>query len=263
MLTQKEWEKINLTVNELFKETASDKLRLHFLQNIKELISFSFSDFSISSPRGKNTYTLTDPVVLSCYDNFFESKFLSLYEKDFASLDYVNWLFSNAKSTVYRESDLIKDDLRLKSRFYQEYLLPFNLIHIAGAVICDENRFLAALTLYNTADKGDFSEKDIYILQQFLPHLQLMLSKLSPHNDTVIQRSSYILSNTFHLTPRETEIAKLIYRGLSNREIAAQLNVAEDTVKKHLYHIFQKLNLSNRTQIIKFVQDNDLTDLFC
>jgi RNA polymerase sigma factor (sigma-70 family) len=49
------------------------------------------------------------------------------------------------------------------------------------------------------------------------------------------------------LTHRERQIARLVCDGLSNKEIARQLNVSRGTVKVHLHNIFQKLEISNRT----------------
>lgn len=52
------------------------------------------------------------------------------------------------------------------------------------------------------------------------------------------------------LTPRETEILGLVAQGLSNPEIAAQLVIGESTVKTHLLHIFEKLEVSDRTRAV-------------
>ena len=49
------------------------------------------------------------------------------------------------------------------------------------------------------------------------------------------------------LTHRERQIVQLVCDGLSNKEIARQLNVSRGTVKVHLHNIFQKLEISNRT----------------
>jgi DNA-binding NarL/FixJ family response regulator len=50
------------------------------------------------------------------------------------------------------------------------------------------------------------------------------------------------------ITPRELEILALVTRGNANKEIAATLGIAEDTVKQHVSRILQKLNVNDRAQ---------------
>lgn len=52
------------------------------------------------------------------------------------------------------------------------------------------------------------------------------------------------------LTDRERDVLLEVARGGSNAEIARNLGLAELTVKSHLYHVMQKLNLSSRTQLV-------------
>ncbi len=54
-----------------------------------------------------------------------------------------------------------------------------------------------------------------------------------------------------HLTRRELDVLKLAATGLGNRNIAAQLGLAERTVKGHLMNIFDKMSVSSRTEAVR------------
>ena len=52
------------------------------------------------------------------------------------------------------------------------------------------------------------------------------------------------------LSNRESEVAELVTKGLSNKEVANQLFVTEKTVKFHLTNIYKKMNVKSRAQLI-------------
>jgi DNA-binding CsgD family transcriptional regulator len=56
------------------------------------------------------------------------------------------------------------------------------------------------------------------------------------------------------LTKRELEIAGLVGDGMSNREIAEKLFISKRTVDAHLEHIFGKLDISSRMQLIAWLR---------
>jgi len=52
------------------------------------------------------------------------------------------------------------------------------------------------------------------------------------------------------LSPREREVALLVARGLTNKEVARELGLCDGTVKIHLHNIFQKLGAKSRYNLI-------------
>jgi DNA-binding CsgD family transcriptional regulator len=58
----------------------------------------------------------------------------------------------------------------------------------------------------------------------------------------------------FRLTPRETEVMKLLVRGVSNKEIAAAIRVKVGTVKNHVSNTYEKTGCTNRVELINLIQ---------
>ena len=54
------------------------------------------------------------------------------------------------------------------------------------------------------------------------------------------------------LTPREEQVVALVAEGMGNREIARELSLSEHTVKKYLFHIFEKLGISTRVELVLY-----------
>jgi two-component system, NarL family, response regulator LiaR len=76
-----------------------------------------------------------------------------------------------------------------------------------------------------------------------------------------INHPSELLYTADPLTRRELETIRLIARGLSNQEIAAELVVHERTIAKYVSSILGKLQLANRTQAALYALREGLTDL--
>ena len=54
------------------------------------------------------------------------------------------------------------------------------------------------------------------------------------------------------ITPREQQVVALVADGLSNREVASELGLSEHTIKKYLLHIFDKLGISTRVELVLY-----------
>jgi DNA-binding NarL/FixJ family response regulator len=62
------------------------------------------------------------------------------------------------------------------------------------------------------------------------------------------------------LTPRELEVLKLVARGMSNKDVADQLFISENTVKNHVRNILEKLHLHSRMEAVMYAVRQHLLD---
>lgn len=65
---------------------------------------------------------------------------------------------------------------------------------------------------------------------------------------------------TFGLTARELEVVQCIVEGCSNKDIAKQFNISEETVKRHLSNTFDKTGVSTRLELALFAISHKLVD---
>jgi DNA-binding NarL/FixJ family response regulator len=108
--------------------------------------------------------------------------------------------------------------------------------------------------LYETLRAG----ADGYILKDIAPDELAQAIRAVAHGEMLVQPQlvSRLLARVGRqghadtLTARELEVLRLLARGLRNKEIAARLYVSERTVNFHLANIYQKLNVSGRTEAL-------------
>jgi NarL family two-component system response regulator LiaR len=74
--------------------------------------------------------------------------------------------------------------------------------------------------------------------------------QLSPQASAYLMRQVRTPEMIEALTEREREVLRLLVQGLSNKEIARELQVVEDTVKVHVKHTLAKLGVQSRTQAV-------------
>ena len=65
------------------------------------------------------------------------------------------------------------------------------------------------------------------------------------------------VSENYNLTERESEVMELAYKGFTNPQIAEQLYISKNTVKIHMHNILEKLDISTRTELIHFINNEN------
>ena len=105
--------------------------------------------------------------------------------------------------------------------------------------------------ILNIVDKEEF----IYIVKKILNGKKFYDSELLQYS---IPKNK--ATNEIHLTNREKNVLSYVCKGLSNKDIANELNVTDYTIKKHVSNILSKLKFKNRQNIIMYVKDNCILD---
>jgi DNA-binding NarL/FixJ family response regulator len=73
-------------------------------------------------------------------------------------------------------------------------------------------------------------------------------------------RDGYVRRDRFQLTPRQLQIVSAVAFGESNREVAEHFSISEETVKRHLANIFDKLGVFSRLELAIFALNHGLVD---
>lgn len=90
---------------------------------------------------------------------------------------------------------------------------------------------------------------------------QRVANLLAALHDLMQQAAAVPEKKTYGLTPRELEVVTCIVEGCSNKDIARQFSISEETVKRHLSNIFDKTGVSTRLELALFAISHKLVDI--
>jgi DNA-binding NarL/FixJ family response regulator len=134
--------------------------------------------------------------------------------------------------------------------------------HIAKVLVLDESNRDSVVTAFRSGVKGLFCFSD-YPFRLLCKCIQSVhqgqvwanSEQLQYLVEIVTQVPSLRMVNARGvklLTPREEQVVALVADGLSNREVARELGLSEHTVKKYVFHIFDKLGISSRVELVLY-----------
>ena len=128
--------------------------------------------------------------------------------------------------------------------------LPTRLVFFTASVEDRELIVSAAAGAYGVILKDVAVEILVQSLREIADGQRLLPLPTVPQEQGSVANRENVLTV---LTERERQIMRLVSGGLSNKEIGRQLNITDGTIKQHLHHIYQKLEISNRTVLAVFV----------
>lgn len=222
--------------------------RRKLLNQLQLLIPYSYGSILLSDLDPIRP-GFTEPICQPEEFRYVEEKYIKI-----ASKDHTLWTMESGYAVVMCESKVLPDHKRLNTPIYQECYRPYQIYDTLQANITYNNTFLGVLTLYRTRKDGTFTDDDISCLRMIGYHLnRLFYRTMVPHesSDNRAARTE-LLQEQYSLTGREREILTLLLDGLPETDICTDLKITAATLKKHMQHIYRKLGISSRWELLRF-----------
>lgn len=140
--------------------------------------------------------------------------------------------------SVTRISDFYSSRQWHATGMYIDYVRPAGFEHELMLCLPGSPGHTVRLLFFRGPGR-DFSERDRALLALLRPHLQ------EAYSDAELRRHGVPA-----LTPRHWDLLRLIAAGYTNSQVARRLGVSEATVRKHLEHIYGRLQVSSRTAAV-------------
>jgi len=246
-LETNDWILLNSIIYRIYTMSNINEMREQFLEQIKMIIDFDSADFHLADPNGEDK--LVEPVFLNC-----EEDLSSLYDQ----IDYSRGILYSGKTLIYRETDIIPEEKRIETDYYQKVYKPNKWHYSLQMVLARKKEFVGVVTFYRTIGKDDFKYDDIFILDVLKDHLAYRLYQQKKSGDLIGEKLTVTAAvEKFNLTRREQTILKLLMEGRDNLTICDELAITENTLKKHILNIYRKLGIKNRVGLFKMIKEKE------
>lgn len=243
-IEKREAQLISKILYKLYSIDDDIAMRKTVISLIPNLVRCSKASFYLGSPKED---CFMDRPVGYCMDDECLQQYL-----DYDKHDYMNGIFINSETEVYRETDYFVDEVRANTTYFKDLLEPNDMYYSVQISLYFSEIFLGVITLFRGKSDVDFSDHEIFLLTLIKDHLALRLYQNYKKTSGESSKSSaqkYI--DAYSLTLREAEVLNLIFKGLTNEEMADTLNISHFTIQKHISNIYKKLNINSKSQLFK------------
>ncbi|WP_138419556.1 LuxR C-terminal-related transcriptional regulator [Aquibacillus sediminis] len=248
-LSEKRYQQIMTFMDEL--TNCSSNIREDVLLSFERVFGFERSNFWLC-----NQFHYFPNVVELNMENQAASDYLNnFYELDYFVPNKVIQKISNQR--VLTVEDLISRKEYENSAFYNEFMRRYGYHHYISMYIYNGSELIGAIDFVRSKNEKDFTNEEIMCLEIISRHLAEKLSESqkldsNDHDDHLTPLEPFTISplkQSFKLTNKEAEVLQLVLQGCTNNDIAKNLFISINTVKKHLQSIYRKLEVTNRTSL--------------
>lgn len=246
-LQTNDWLILNSIIYEIYTTADFDCMRKKFLEQMKLLVDFDSADFYLAALDGEER--LLSPITYHCDDSLAD-----IYN----SMECGKVIMHRGKSIVYRETDIVSDEERVKTEYYEKVYKPNNWHYSLRMIIAYEKEFLGVVTLYRNIGKDDFSHDEVFLVDTLKEHMAYRLWKQKQNRLQFGEKLTVsAATEKFGLTRQEHNILHLLMEGKDNNFICDYLSISINTLKKHILNIYRKLGIRNRVQLFKKIREKE------
>ncbi|MGD2198761.1 response regulator transcription factor [Lysinibacillus fusiformis] len=208
--------------NESFKHELLHTLNQHL--GYHHMLFWEMSNNELKTPVLFNIEVHTINEYLHLYKNFDP-----LHPQNIDTQHAIQLLNNNKAMCLQKQSHY--KDVFLRENSYEDEMALYLKV---------DDRHVAVIGFLRKIGEKLFNEKDVLMLVYLKRNIENMYA-LHLHLQPPI---------LFEMTAREREVLNFVSKGLKNIEIAQQLIVSENTIKKHLQNLYRKFQVTNRTQLL-------------
>ncbi len=233
------------SLHNLFHAIATAKnehqLRMRFMDNIGE--HFDVQRWGIYLFNEDSSYSAVEVYGVPNVDNFVE-----LYAQVGRNVDPVLRYVTERHAPAHEEMVLPPGGWK-QCELYRNCCAYYDHEHIMTGPIVGKGKLIGAIHFARINQTPAFNYQDIADLSSVCIHLSANIAALQT------QQNIFNSSSSNCLTSREIQIAQLVARGLTNKEIGIELWITQNSVKQALKRMFRKLEVSSRTEMLSKLQD--------
>ncbi|MCR5035402.1 MAG: helix-turn-helix transcriptional regulator [Clostridia bacterium] len=256
-ITTREWYVINDIISEIYKSPDTTQARRAVLDRIGELIPFSTGSFMLAALQG-GILDYFDGVLFNASPESIED-----YLENYQHLDPMIAFYSQKGEMVYIDSEYVPESMAKASLLYQDWFWPNGMYYMLGGKLMYNDILLGSMLLGRDRDETDFTLREKEILRIIGDHLSYKIYTIYPNGVTkqAVELGGDPLAVKYGLSYREIEVAELLYKGKTTREVACSLYISENTVKRHASSIYKKMGVSGKPQLIVMMRQAGQQDI--
>ncbi|MDD5849398.1 MAG: helix-turn-helix transcriptional regulator [Firmicutes bacterium] len=239
----------------LYDDTDPLTRKRQLLSTLRSLLSCSYTSILHADPAAEGGLpAFCDPICDPVSFLPAEEAYIRL-----SSEDHLLWSAEVGRPSIIRESRMLTDEKRLATPIYQNCYRSFDVFDTLQTNLFAGEKFLGVLTLYRTRREGHFDDDDVFMMQVLTSHLVRFFEKTAKAGKNAAGEGpeetrslAAALASRYGLTAREQEILAHLLEGEEDGKLSEELSISPGTLKKHLQHIYRKLGIQARWELIRF-----------